>query len=263
MFRQPEQSFHSPPLATLAFRPEVEKCFSKRLGDPVAIISPIVEHPASDSVLIPAIPPYLVPMLPTPDHETAPERSTATIEGRSLEIDDSIPATQSSPKAPSNLRLPSFQMLGIAAPHPNDYPVDLDCSVLPVDVGPISAPNDPLRTANAVQVVRNTPLNSFVPRLPGSPVSAEQHSPAQKAVRHYILTQTPPDDNGVMNWTTNPIKSIPSDQPNSQSGPTRLPASDADATPTRLPAMAFTPPHSSFLSGSGPWINQALPSLRK
>lgn len=267
LLRQPEKRFQSSFTARTDISSEYENCLAKRLEN-VGLSSP-VQRPSSDIDIdidtLPAIcpPPYIISGLPTPYHETPPDLSTATIEGRSLELDDSILATQSPSKAPLNLRLPSFQLLGIAAPHPNDISVDFEASIVPVGVGPLSAPHDPLHSMNPIVPVLNSPLNNFVPRLLGSPVQAERQSPSHRAVRQYVLTQTPPDDNGVMNWTTNLIKSAVSDQTNNQGGSHRRPASDADATPTRLPKMALTPPNSSFDSDSGPWINQALPSIRK
>ncbi|QDS71940.1 hypothetical protein FKW77_000774 [Venturia effusa] len=211
-------------------------CLAKRPGN--ADLTLPVEPPASD-VVLPAYPPppySFCSLPPTPYHQIPPPAhvGTATIEETTLQLD-----SQSPPKNPLNFRLPSFQLLGIAAPHPNHIPVAFDASIGPLGPGPLSAPHDPLHT-----------MNPFVPVLR-----------SRSAVRQYVLTQTPPDDNGVMNWTTDLTKSAVSDPTGSQGSSRRTPASDADATPADLPAMALTPPTSSFTSESGPWINQALPSI--
>lgn len=269
MLRQSEQRFHSQPTAGADTGPEYDICLAKLLGH--VDTTPSLERSTSDIDIdfLPAIcppfpPPHSISGLPTPYHETPPDLSTAAIEGPrpSLELDDSATVSQSLPKAALSLRLPSFQMLGIAAPHPNDVPLDFEASIVPVGGGPLSAPNDPLHTMNPIVPVLNSPLNNFVPRLLGSPVPAERRSPSHSAVRQYVLTQTPPDDNGVMNWTTDLIKSTASDQRNNQGGSHRIPG-DADATHTRSPNMALTPPSFSFDSDNGPWISQALPSIRK
>lgn len=267
MLFQSEKHFQSPQSAHIG--PEHEACLAKQSGNAgvTSRLDPLACDIDIDIDTLPAIcpPPYTIPIpaLPTPYLETPPDFSTATIEGQFLELDDTIPVAQPPPKAPLNLRLPSFQMLGIAAPHPSDVSFDFDASIVPVGVGPLSAPHDPLHTMNPTMPVLSSLLNNFVPRLPGSPLPAERQSPSHRAVRQYVLTQTPPDDNGVLNWTADLIKSAASNQTNNQGGSHRIPASDIGSTPPRIPKMALTPPTSSFDSDGDPWISQALPSIRK
>jgi hypothetical protein len=118
-------------------------------------------------------------------------------------------------KVSRNLRLPSFDLLGIAAPHP-DRMASTNQQVTPfVGAGPLSQPDDPLHLLESPfreESVTQRALTEASSRAPSAPLlqplsestpltSPEQLLPSSKSVQQYIITTTPPDDNGKIDWT--------------------------------------------------------------
>ncbi|CBY01249.1 hypothetical protein IAQ61_003068 [Plenodomus lingam] len=116
-------------------------------------------------------------------------------------------------RAAHKLRLPSFDVLGIAAPHPNRYPLHTSQSFSSLGAGPLSMPEDPLHALNAL----NTRLDLSPPHQ-----GAHHHlSPTSpRATRGQlelsVATFTPPSELGTLSWgsfvnvTTTDLGSPPS-----------------------------------------------------
>ena len=123
------------------------------------------------------------------------------------------------PTVTRKLRLPSFDALGIAAPHPDrigSYSIQL----FPlVGAGPLSNPDDHLhelsyrldsRTApvahdavfNAHEIDTSTPTPTLTPTpKPARPIAAFAKGTNHKKLHHFISTFTPPEENPSIDWT--------------------------------------------------------------
>jgi hypothetical protein len=249
MLHQPEKSAQSSHLASLEFVSGEERSFYSQPED-VTALSPAECTPPS-------------PTCSGVQHVLPHLNITAT-ERRALGLADGVSLHHPISKAPLNLRLPSFQMLGIAAPHPDNLAMGFDNSIISFRAGSPSERDDSLHTTTTCLPTLNSPWNNLMPRLLGSPIPPLQHPPAHKAVQQYVLTQTPPDDNYVIDWSTSSMKTTTGGRKEGQEDPPhQIPPTDADATSTSLSKMTLKPPDSSFSSKNGVWVNQALPSIRK
>ena len=205
-------------------------------------------------------PTEIYPSLAT--HTSTPSREIAgiTLDGF---IDGVLPATDGplpTPpvvKAGHNLRLPSFEDLGIAAPHPDRVAVFPTPSRFIVGSGPLSRPDDPLHT-NSPQRPRAEIRPEDSRDLPHRPLANRQ------AIHHFVDTFTPPEDSGKVAWSSvanvrtaameSPAKSDdhPSTTPTEQ---TQSSSSPSEETPSEPP----TEPD----PGGKPWLKKALETVCK
>ena len=112
--------------------------------------------------------------------------------GTFLPTDVSLPSPTLARTTP-NFRLPSFDVLGIAAPHPDRIPLHSTHSFSSLGAGPLSKPEDPLH-------VLSPPLDFC--RQAETPAEAPALSPkaASKQLEHQVSTFTPPTEPGTFNW---------------------------------------------------------------
>jgi len=216
---------------------------------PTSLASPTI----SDAIPRPPAPVSSMSETPTPLLEIVPELGLSGLVAGSVILPNSSSALPSSqiPKAARNLRLPSFDLLGIAAPHP-DRIAPINHQPTPfVGAGPLSQPEDPLHLlkspfaeetpvsrslTGAPQTGQNSPaLQSRANSIPS--ISSDQVLPSHKNVQQYILTTTPPDDNGNIDWTTSSdIKTA------------TLGSSDQGSTPMSIPISSHSAPSTTATS---------------
>ena len=109
-----------------------------------------------------------------------------------LPTDLSLPSPHIT-RLPHNLRLPSFDVLGIAAPHPDRIPLTSNLPFSPFGAGPISKPEDPLHALSP-------PLE--LERRADPPTKTLVSSPkaALTPFAHRVPTFTPPAESGTFTW---------------------------------------------------------------
>ncbi|KAJ4373065.1 hypothetical protein N0V83_003356 [Neocucurbitaria cava] len=98
-------------------------------------------------------------------------------------------------KTAHNLRLPSFDVLGIAAPHPDHFSSRPHYPFSPLGAGPLSKPEDPLHALS--------PPLDFYHQADGAhdlPTASPKLARAQ--VGHIVPTWTPPQEPGTIVWGT-------------------------------------------------------------
>lgn len=129
--------------------------------------------------------------LATPVLDTQPHLDLS-FAGTFLPTDVSLPSPTLLRTAPP-FRLPSFDILGIAAPHPDRIPLRSTFSFSSLGAGPLSKPEDPLHALSP-------PLDS--PRQAEKAVTPPAVSPKarRKLLEHDVSTFTPPSELGTFNW---------------------------------------------------------------
>jgi hypothetical protein len=112
--------------------------------------------------------------------------------GTFLPTDVSLPSPTLARTAPT-FRLPSFDVLGIAAPHPDRIPLNSTYSFSSLGAGPLSKPEDPLHALS--------PPLEFC-RQADKPATRPDISPkaTRKQLEHQIPTFTPPTEPGTFHW---------------------------------------------------------------
>ncbi|KAF2998286.1 hypothetical protein E8E13_007189 [Curvularia kusanoi] len=131
------------------------------------------------------------PPLATPALDHQPHLDL-TFAGTFLPTDVSLPSPTLIRTAP-NFRLPSFDVLGIAAPHPDRIPLHSNYSFSSLGAGPLSKPEDPLHALSPpLEIISqpDKPLDQPVanPKVP------------KKQLEHSVATFTPPSEPGAFNW---------------------------------------------------------------
>ncbi|KAH7383762.1 hypothetical protein BKA66DRAFT_462745 [Pyrenochaeta sp. MPI-SDFR-AT-0127] len=91
-----------------------------------------------------------------------------------------------------NLRLPSFDVLGIAAPHPDRYPLQTSHS-FSLGAGPLSKPEDPLHALSP-------PLDLYRQADGANDPALTSPKATKSQVEHLIPTFTPPSEPGTFSW---------------------------------------------------------------
>ncbi|CAI6342178.1 unnamed protein product [Periconia digitata] len=133
--------------------------------------------------------------LPTPLLESGPDLSLS-FAGTILPSNHVPLPTPPAVKTSPNLRLPSFDLLGIAAPHPDRKSFDASLSFASLGAGPLSKPEDPLHALS--------PPLARIPHLdaphdfPSPPVATAK--PARGDLHHPVPVVTPPTESGTLNW---------------------------------------------------------------
>lgn len=112
--------------------------------------------------------------------------------GTFLPTDVSLPSPALARTAP-NFRLPSFDVLGIAAPHPDRIPLHPTYSFSSLGAGPLSKPEDPLHALSPPLEFRRQ-----ADKLVNPPAASPKAT--RKQVEHQVPTFTPPSEPGTFNW---------------------------------------------------------------
>lgn len=123
-----------------------------------------------------------------------------------LDLLSSIPAGPLTPpaaKAGHNLKLPSFEMLGIAAPHPDRIGSNFHDQAALIGAGPLSKPEDPLHLTSPELSRPQLPSFGSHSRITpdDSTGSVSSHDPSRKLALPTAGTPfTPPDDSKIIDW---------------------------------------------------------------
>jgi hypothetical protein len=189
----------------------------------------INEFPTLLDVSFPQPQPLPLPSAETPFqiHEDRPQFD--------LDFADALPSTNVSLPSPTiiktahSLRLPSFDVLGIAAPHPDRFSIRHSHSFLPsaIGAGPLSKPEDPLHALSP-------PLDHPSQGDTAAETPTASRKAARAQVEHTISTFTPPTEPGTFYW--GPLVSV---RPAGLGSP---PSSDPGVSPNlRVTASATAP----------------------
>lgn len=154
-------------------------------------------------------------------------------------------------EGPGGMRLPSFQQLGIAAPHP-------DRMVSPVlrDESPV------LSSFGGLDIGSGGGLDSSPPKSDGGRA-------VQSPVYHFINTLTPPIESGPTDWNPQPtVQTAGMHSPPAPAGNESEQTVDVPVTGQAEGAVTTVPDHvdaaSSGHTGSGeqrPWMDDAVDNL--
>jgi hypothetical protein len=160
-----------------------------------------------------------------------------------------------------NLRLPSFDVLGIAAPHPDRIPLrpSHSFSSSALGVGPLSKPEDPLHA-----------LSPPLDRHPQADAAAKLVTTSPKAARaqveHVLATFTPPSEPGTFNWgaVVNAIPAALGSPPSSDPGVSpNLNVTAAATAPGQAPIIVPLPAAPSNTMRMAAWVDEAKDTIRK
>ena len=208
--------------------------------------------------------PIMTP-LPTGMTEVADSDMELLVGGALAPVQTS-PPQQSPPRIGPGLRLPSFEALGIAAPHPDRFGLSrFDSIATGTPAGLVDAfPRGALRSLNDFN-------GGGVGGLLGSAEDAHAGEPSGgratlSPVHHFVTVLTPPAEGGAFNWNSiAQVASAPMDSPFSDPGLTAL---SLDSAPTRSPG-GLTAGNASSISVDSAgvdephaWIEGAIESLR-
>jgi len=216
---------------------------------------------AINAIPLPPPAPTLLAEL-TPCHEQYPDLASVQFQ-QSLDLPVS-PSTGAPliPKSMRELRLPSFDALGITASVPEVSSTDPS----------VHQPNVDLTVKNAdLPHIRNASL-SCPSALPPSPLSdaALEHQHPQpvpagyRPVNSFVLTHTPPDDTGVIDWGLPNAKSSaePSHEQSTRSETSSISPSGVTSVSARGASLGMADqPSALYNSGKAPWLNHALESI--
>ncbi|KAF2832482.1 hypothetical protein CC86DRAFT_89955 [Ophiobolus disseminans] len=250
--------------AEAAFSPAIPATPEVEAGAPcpeTAVPRGCVHTPTHD------FPSLLDVSLPQPQPQPLPLRSAETPielhEDRphfDLDFAGALPSTNVSLPTPTiiktahNLRLPSFDELGIAAPHPDRLPLRPNHFFSPaLGAGPLSKPEDPLHALSP-------PLDHHHEVATAAEVPTPNPKAARPQVERVISTFTPPSEPGAFHW--GPILSV---RPGGLGSP---PSSDpgvspnlnvtASATaPGRSPIIVPIPAELSDALSMAAWVEEA------
>jgi hypothetical protein len=157
--------------------------FYGRASAPIDSYPSLLESTTSQPFPLPAISDFTIP---SPEFETQPDLGLTF-------ADVSLP-TPPIVKGAHNLRLPSFDMLGIASPHPDRIALRTNNS-FSLGAGPLSKPEDPLHV-----------LSPPLAQREHCAAQAKHPTTSPEATRarltHLVPTVTPPTEPGVFNWGT-------------------------------------------------------------
>jgi hypothetical protein len=173
-------------------------------------------------------------------------------------------------KAAINFRLPSFQMLGIAAPAPFDVFLNPNHSELPLNSGSPSPPGDSMYPVLVGKRTLARPLDFRPPNVGDPPPWAAPTSLSQNhiAVQQFVLTHTPPDEQGTINWgstrgTTAEGMDSDAPTPTEETTPTGNIISQPSVSSTSMNlGLNSSPTGIPLYFGNMPWLGQALPAIR-
>lgn len=161
-------------------------------------------------------------------------------------------------RAAHKLRLPSFDVLGIAAPHPDRYPLHQIQSLSPLGAGPLSKPDDPLHALSP-------PLDHCLPHDGAHPLSPTSPRATRGQLEHLVSTFTPPSEPGMLSWgsfvnvTTTDLGSPPSSDPGVSPG---LATTTASVTvPGQAPIIVPTLASPGEEASMSDWVEQVKDTI--
>ena len=220
---------------------------SAHLNDSSALLEPSLVPPFP-------LPAASLPDLPSPLHETHPDLSLS-FAGTVLPPSNVSLPTPPIVKTSHNLRLPSFDLLGIGAPHPDRIPLHSSHS-FSVGAGPLSKPEDPLHV-----------LSPRISQLDGAgDLPTTTPRPAKATVDHAVPIVTPPTEDGTFNWGTivNVTTAALGSPPNSDSGQSPSFATVASAQPLgSAPIVIPTTVEPSGALGMAAWTQSLKETLSR
>lgn len=181
-------------------------------------------------------------------------------------VHSSLPPDMPSSTGPSipkhSLRLPSFEALGIAVPHP-DRKVSGVAEIPLIGAGPLSNPEDPLH------ILSPQIENAHRPSLSLRPKDAPTSSPdsSRRQIKHFVATFTPPEESGSSSWASAlaNVTTAALDSP-AQSDPERTTPGIAEAMNSETGTPSTTMPLPGPLAAPQPaeaWPEAAIDELRK
>lgn len=199
---------------------------------------------------------------PTPSKEVQRDLCLPAAVGAALPKDVITPGPS---VARHSLRLPSFEALGIAAPHP-DRKVTSPAEFSLLGAGPLSNPSDPLHVLSPRVGTSTTRSSLSHPDNPSAPDPGANRT----QISQYVHTFTPPDDTGPVSWTSGyaNVTTAGMESP-AQSDPDRntpnIASVGSSGTPSDL-QQSFPVQQLSRLSTDSPieghWLGNAVQTLR-
>jgi hypothetical protein len=198
---------------------------------------------------------------PTPCLDSPPDLAMVDFQ-QSLDLPET-PALDSTsmPKILRNLRLPSFDVLGIAMPNAKIAHSRKEIGSISSGAVLPSPTDDLLHIPSSSVSYPIAPLQPAIDDAPPQSHSPDRLLPVFKAVRNYVLTHTPPDDLGSMDWSAPEMKTASSSSQNpstsAQEGSTLPTGVDVAQGVESVPGMARQQ-SSSLRSGRVPWLRDAL-----
>jgi hypothetical protein len=219
------------------------------------------DFPSLLDVSLPQPQPFPLPSAETPIHLHEDRRQL------DLDFAGALPSTNVSLPTPTiiktahNLRLPSFDDLGIAAPHPDRLPLGPGHPFSPsaFGAGPLSKPEDPLHALSPLpdhrcQVNTAAEVSTISPRA------------TRAQVGRLISTFTPPSESEIFQWGA--LLSVrPSDlgsPPSSEPGVSPNLSVTASATaPGRAPIIVPTSAELSDTLTMAAWVDKAKNTISK
>jgi hypothetical protein len=205
---------------------------------------------------------------PQPIHLPLPSAQSPPYDDRphfDFDFAAALPSTNVSLPTPTivktahNLRLPSFEILGIAAPHPDRFPLSstYSFSSATVGAGPLSKPDDPLHALSPPLDFHNQADTATV-----SPTTSPRAS--RTRADHLISVFTPPSEPGTFNWgaIVNVRTTGMGSPPNSEPGTSPNLKITASATaPGQAPIIVPTSAEQSDAVRMAAWVEDAINTI--
>ncbi|OCK79128.1 hypothetical protein K432DRAFT_330829 [Lepidopterella palustris CBS 459.81] len=193
--------------------------------------------------------------LPYPEPDVQPEFNFVNLPGNGLFGASASLPSPPIPKAGRALRLPSFDLLGIGAPHPDRIVSNCENPFTSLGAGPLSKPEDPL---HALSPALSRPRHlGGVGDPPTFGVDDAELEPGQ--VRTFIPTITPPAEPGTITWGNFANVKTAAMDSSPKSDPAALSTPHDDLTPTAPSAHPTSQevPSLGQTSSAKPWIDMA------
>ncbi|KAI7274562.1 hypothetical protein KC335_g2342 [Hortaea werneckii] len=200
----------------------------------------------------------------TPPATDPPHVDMDLVVGGALSPAHAAQSEQAQQKAGPRMRLPSFEALGIAAPHP-----DRVCQQ-DLDGTSSGTPREHMKEPPG-RVSEDADLTDMFARLGGGKLNSSDAPPQRiggratnTPVQHYVATLTPPADVGTVSWGSVPtISSAPVDLPTAdQDGPSTVLASpQSGSAASDMGSLSRELAQSAIDDEEESWIEGAIQSL--
>lgn len=162
-------------------------------------------------------------------------------------------------KSSQALRLPSFELLGIAAPHPDR--ITSPSEVTPfLGAGPLSNPDDPLHLRDIPPGYPEDTRNDIV-----SVTTPELFRPNKDPQQHFVPVVTPPDETKPTEWGSFAhVSTVPMASP-AQSDPenvnTRSAQTQSDDPPQAPAESSVVAAARNTFDGNSSWLEEATRTI--
>jgi hypothetical protein len=176
-------------------------------------------------------------------------------------VDVSLPSSTVI-KTPLNLRLPPFDVLGIANPHPDRISQHPSHPFEPIGAGPLSKPEDPLHALSP-------PLARPQQSSGGKEPAARSPEAPRAHIDQQIPTVTPPAEPGTFNWgsfinvRTAGVNSPPRSDPGVSPSINNTIASSASAGPASTPPDPLSVADLNDALGMAAWVETVKAIISK